>query len=164
MRYQQIIVAVYSQAGEHICFAENQTAAVKITLTHNRQTVIQRIAQAALPKGFVKLVIGIGGNNAHTNFGMVIHKTGAQIFALRRYHIHQIAVGILAFNFSYLFTEHPGMTAARSALSLRGYEKFCIFTHILPHDFKISFSLSIAYFAGGCTENLFALCLRFCEK
>ena len=135
LRYQQIVVAVYGQAGKHIRFAENQTAAVKITLAHNRQAVIQRIAQAALPKGFVKLVIGIGGNNAHTDFGMVVHKAGAQILALGRYYIHQITVGILAFNFSYLFTKHPGMTAACSALSLRGYEKFCIFTHILPHDF-----------------------------
>ena len=135
MRYQQIIVAVYSQAGEHIRFTENQAAAVKIALAHNRQAVIQCIAQTALPKGFVKLVISISGNDAHTDFGMIVHKAGAQIFALGGYNIHQVTVGILAFNFSYFFTEHPGMTAACSALSLRGYEKFCIFTHILPHDF-----------------------------
>ena len=154
LRYQQIIIAVYGQSGEHIRFAENQTAAVKITLAHNRQAVIQRIAQTTLPKGLVKLIISISGNNAHTDFGMVVHKTGAQILALGRYYIHQITVGIIAFNFSYLFTEHPGMTAACGTLSLRGYEKFCIFTHILPHDFKISFSLSIAYFAGGCVKKI----------
>ena len=77
MRYQQIIIAVHGQAGEHIRFAENQAAAVKITLAHNRQAVIQRIAQAAFPKGFVKLIISIGGNNTHTDFGMVVHKTCA---------------------------------------------------------------------------------------
>ena len=87
LRHQKVIEAVDRQAGEHVRLTKNQTAAFKILLAHNCQTIIERIAQTTLPKCFVKLVIRIRRNNAHADFGCVIDKAGAQIFSLRRYDI-----------------------------------------------------------------------------
>ena len=120
-------------------FTKNQAAALKILLTHNGTAILQGVAQTALPKGFIKFIVGIGGNNAHPNLGFVIDKARAQIFPLVGNHIHQITVGIAAFNLSYFFAKHPGMSVSSGSFSLGGNKKFSKLAHKLTSFiFKIA--------------------------
>ena len=127
---EQIVEAIHGKSRELVRFAKNQATAFKVLLTHNGAPIFQSIAQTALPKGFVKFIIGIGRNYAHANLGFVVDKARAQIFALVGDHVHQIAVGIAALNLGDLFTENPGMTIASGPFPLGGDKKFSKFTNI----------------------------------
>ena len=129
LSYQNIIEAVNSKTRESICFAKNQTAAVKIFLAHYGHTVVNCITQTAFPESFVKFIISISRNNAHSDFGHIIYKTSANIFAFMSYNINKVAILVFAFNFGYFFTEYPRMTSASHLLAFRSYKKSCVVAH-----------------------------------
>ena len=140
--YKNIVEAVNGKTGESISFTKNQTTAVKILLPHYGQTIVQSVTQATFPKGFVKFIISISRNNAHSDFGNIVYKTGAYIFTLVGYNVNQITILVFAFHFGYFFAKHPRMTSASSLFSFGGYKKSCVVAHSLN---LFRFKMSIVY-------------------
>ena len=129
LSYENIIEAVNGKSGESICFAKNKTAAVKIFLAHYGQTIVQCVTQATFPESFVKFIISISRNNAHSDFRHVIYKTGANIFTFMSYNINKVAILVFALNFGYFFTKYPRVTGASHLFSFRSYKKSCVVAH-----------------------------------
>ena len=60
-------------------------------LAHDALAVLQGVAQAAFKEGAVETVVGVAGNNAHADFGVVVDKSCAQVVSLSPDHVNPIA-------------------------------------------------------------------------
>ena len=131
LRYQNIVKAVYRKTRKHICLAKNKAAAFKIITRHYRAAVIDGILQTALPESRIEFIIGIGGNNAYLNFGIIVNKTRAKIFSFIGYNINQIAIGISSFDIGNFICIYPGMAASCGTLAFGCNIYFCVIAHKL---------------------------------
>ena len=129
LRYQNIVKAVYRKAREHICLTKNKAAAFKIIARHYRAAVIDSILQTALPESCIEFIVGIGGNNAYFNFGIIVNKTRTKIFSFIGYNINQIAIGISSFDIGNFICIYPGMAASCGTLAFGGNIYFCVIAH-----------------------------------
>ena len=100
---------IHRQTGEGVRLAKDHPAGVQIRRVHDGLPVVPRPLQLSPPEGFVKAVIGVPGDEPHTDLGLLGQKTGAQIAALLADDIHQSAVGRFTFYVQDLCIIHPGM-------------------------------------------------------
>ncbi len=140
--HQNVLKTVHRQAGKLIGFPEDQAAGAKI-LANDRPAVLQSIDDAAAVKRFVKAIIGIAGDDADPDFGMVVDEAGAQPFPLGAQDVHNIAALPAAFGGSDLFPVDPGVALTYGALRFcRDLELWVIPFHVrlLPiADKRIAF-------------------------
>ena len=111
---------IHRQAGEGVRLAKDHPAGVQIRRVHDGLPVVPRPLQFPPPEGFVKAVVGVPGDEPHTDLGLLGQKTGAQIAALPADDIHQSAVGRFTFYVQDLCIIHPGVALNDGVFRLGG--------------------------------------------
>ena len=110
--HEDIVVAVHRKARHFIGIAKDEAAAGKVLFAHNRAAVVQSILDAALPKGFVEAVVGIGRKDAHADFGNEVGKARTEVFPLVTEDIDDVPRFKGAVHAGHFFSVNPGMAAA----------------------------------------------------
>ena len=112
---------IHRQTGEGIRFPEDDSAGVQIRRVHNGFTVFPGPAELSLPKGLVEAVVGIPGEQAHPDLGVLREETGAQVPAFFAQYIHQTAVFGGAFGADDLHVIDPRVPPENGGLRLGGH-------------------------------------------
>ena len=111
---------VHRQAGEGVRLAEDDPAGVQVRRVHDGFPVVPGPLQLPPPEGLVKAVVGVPGDEPHTDLGLLGQKTGAQIAALLADDIHQSAVGRFTFYAQDFRVIHPGVALNDGVFRLGG--------------------------------------------
>ena len=115
---QKVVEFVHGQAREGVRLAEDDPAGVQIRRVHDGLAVVPGPAKLPLPKGFVKAVVGVSGEQTDPDLGVLGEKAGAQIPAFFAHHIHQAAVIGGTFRADDLRVIDPGVPPENGGLRL----------------------------------------------
>ena len=129
---ENVAKPVYRQAGEGVGFAENQAAAGKIALAHDRAAVVDCPTELAFPEGGVKAVVRVFGDDTNADFGIGIVKARAEILALGGTDIGKRAVLGCARDVGHLIGKDPDVTAAQKIRAFLGKGQNRIISHDCP--------------------------------
>ena len=115
LRHQHVLEAVHRKPGEAVRLAEDEPAAAEVRLAHHCAAVGDGVLDAAPPEGFLEAVVGVAGDEPHTDLGVVVDEPGAHPAVLFRADIHDIAVLIGLRRSLRLFPVYPGMAGPQRA-------------------------------------------------
>lgn len=105
--------------GEGIRLPKDNPAAGEV-VPHDRLAVFPGIAQAALPKGFVKAVVCIGREKPDPDLGVAVEKAGAQVPPAWADDVHQCAVVASGFALHQFGVVNPRMAGFDAVFCLAG--------------------------------------------
>ena len=93
---ENIFITVYRQPWQFITFAMDQPACPEI-IRHDIQTVLQSIFHPSGPKGMIKYVIGIAGQQPDADLALFTVETCAKVIVTAAKDINQTAVCNISF-------------------------------------------------------------------
>ena len=118
--HQHGLEPIHRQAGEQVGLAKNNAAAAAVGLAHNDLAVVPGVADAALPEGVGKVVVGVAAEKPHANFGVAVVEAAAQPTAPAAHHVHQGAVLGRAVDGGHLALVDPRVPACQGGFPLGG--------------------------------------------
>ena len=118
--HQHRAEAVHRQTREAVRLSEDDPAAEQVLRGHHALAVVPGVLHPALPKGVVKAVVGVAGEQPAADKGVAVIKSGAQICALTADDVRQAAVLHGACKLRHLSGVHPGVARLQGPLALGG--------------------------------------------
>ena len=113
-RDENILEEIDGQAGEVVGLPEDQAGAGEVR-PHDGLSVVQGVLDAPPPKGLVKAVVGVAGEEPDADFGVVVDDPGAQPAPLVAHHVHDVPVLIGLVGAGRLCPIDPGVPGPEGA-------------------------------------------------
>ena len=131
LHHQHRAEPVHCQPREAVRFSKDDPAAVQVLRGHDGLAVVPGVLHPALPKGIVKPVVGVAGEEPAADEGVAVIKARAEIGPLVADDIRQAAVLYRAGKLRHLRGIYPWVPRRQGALSLLrnmhlGIGSFCL--------------------------------------
>ena len=130
--HQHILEPVHGKARKAVGLAKDQAAGFEIVAGHDGLAVLDGVPHPPFEEGLVELVVGVPGNQAHPDLGVVVIETRTDVLALFfADHIHQVPVFHWPGHVQHFVRKHPGVAAPGHPLPFSGDGDFRKFPHFV---------------------------------